>query len=71
MVVEPRPFWEKWKNFNETETTAKRPNIEGEEWYGHFSNLHCEKGEPSTQQPECDVINQGNISNEPFSEKAF
>ena len=36
-----------------------------------FSNLHCEKGEPSTQLPECNVINQGKISNEPFSKKAF
>ena len=32
----PKAFWEKWKIFNETETTAKRPNIKGEDWYDHF-----------------------------------
>ena len=38
----PSTFWHKWKNASEIDVTPKCPNITGEGWYNHFSNLHKE-----------------------------
>ena len=53
------------------DNNSKKPDIDVEEWYKHFSNLHTEKGGLSIEIPKCDIISRGSISNEPFTKKEF
>ena len=42
---DPKTFWNKWKNVGELDVIATQPNITGEEWYNHFTNLHKENND--------------------------
>ena len=54
----PKLFWGKWNKFNEIDTNSKKGDIDVEEWYKNFSNLHSEKSGLSMEIPKCDIISR-------------
>ena len=70
---DPKSFWKKWKNANELEYQPKEPEITGDEWYNHFSNLHTEipKENAETFSTLGDRNNRCSKMNEPLTKKEF
>ena len=44
---DPKIFWKTWKNCSEKQEPNKLPDIGGERWFNHFSNLHAKNFENS------------------------
>ena len=68
---DPKNFWNKWKQFSETDTTPRKPDIKGKDWYDHFSNLHSASQNENGKLPPFNIKPKSYISNEPFSKKEF
>ena len=66
-------FWKKWKNMNEIDVNPIEPNITGEAWYNHFSNLHNENdGENAIFRKNYNTKDNYNTEfNQPFSKLEF
>ena len=72
-LKDPKSFWKKWKNVNEVDTPHRTPNISGDRWFSHFSNLHTEQCEEILEDPPYKAISpedQAEID-KPFSKKEF
>ena len=70
---DPKIFWNKWKKVGETDVIPTQPNITGEEWYNHFSNLHKENNDTNLENLE-DFQNTNNLCREldqKFAETEF
>ena len=70
-LCDTKLFWDKWKTFSETDVNRKEPEINGEEWYKHFSNLHTENCKDSAEVLIPKLSAYDNISSEPFTKKEF
>ena len=68
---DPKIFWKKWKQFSETETTTRKPDINGKDWYDHFANLHSAKDANNESLPLFNIKPKSYISNVPFTKKEF
>ena len=70
---DPKSFWKKWRNANELEYQPKVPDITGDEWYNHFSNLHTEipKENAETFNTLGNRHNRCSKMNEPLTKKEF
>ena len=64
---DPKEFWNNWKRCSESVNIISSPNIEGQRWYEHFSNLHSENsGDVSLESSECSEPPSFSL-NKPFS----
>ena len=68
-INDPKAFWEKWKKFSEIDTLKRKPDINGERWYNHFSSLHSKNAVNNDELPAHEVFNKDNVSNESFTKK--
>ena len=69
-ISDPKAFWEKWKKIGEIYVDRKSPDIKGEKWYNHFSNLH-NIGEETNELPIPEKSKTDNVTDEPFTKKEF
>ena len=64
---DPKVFWKTWKNSAEKHESLKTPEISGDRWFNHFSNLHTKSFENALPPF---VPNQPDVFlNQPFTKK--